>query len=108
MLLRSGDLITFDASKVVHSLVGPPVVEEGDEEDVEEIQYDDIHCCISLYSNKNQLKEVAKLSSSRKQSLLPKKRRVDEDDVSDLVPYELKRLANMRRNERLLEELGLC
>ena len=45
VLLRSGDLMTFDASQVVHSLVGPPV-EEGDEEDVEEIQYDDIHCCI--------------------------------------------------------------
>jgi len=95
--LRSGDVMTFDASKVLHSLVAPRTAREH--------EHRDIHCCVSLYTNGNQIAEVAKLSSE--EPLEPCVHTHTPEQLALLSQYELTRLDRIQRNKRKLQELGL-
>ena len=101
VLLRSGDLVTFDASKLLHSLVAPaPLCPD---------EACDIHCCVSLYTNNNQLYEVAKMSTDGKPESLSFKKKQDtnEDDSVPISAHEELRKINIARNNAMLAQPGL-
>ena len=94
ILLQDGDIVTFDASEVMHSLVAPTL--EAEEDAVEKAP----HVCLSFYTNGKQVREVRKLMG-----------RLDSEDevvdMSGLTVYEIMRLERIKRNRAKLRELGL-
>ena len=86
--LQDGDIVTFDAASVMHSLVAPPLESQKS------------HICLSFYTNARQLEEVRKYLNI-----------MDDENSSDarkdLSDYELRRLENIERNLQELQKLGI-
>ena len=87
--LQDGDILTFRAQEIMHGLVAPP--EDGEK----------VHCCISLYTNKGQLREVAKTLAVEKMPC----HETEEENLENLSLYERKRRERMAMNSRVLYEL---
>jgi len=101
--LEPGDIITFDASRLWHSLVAPEesTESESESEAAGNNHPQKIHACISLYTNGAMLKEVRKANAPDK---LPSEE-LSSEEFARLSVYERERLKRKDHNALLIQAL---
>ena len=92
--MEPGDIITFDASRLWHSLVAPEesTESESESEAAGNNHPQKIHACISLYTNGAMLKEVRKANAPDK---LPSEELSSEEQRRDVTQRLPKRKSDI-------------